>query len=118
MIVRIRIAANTFEPTVGFVPKIGSQPRVPWIAGPSVPVMKGPRTRMPQSPSTTLGIAASNSTSGATAARIHRGASSLRKSAIASEIGVARSRAPKDVTSVPKMNDLAPKSVLPLSPHA
>ena len=80
--------------------------------------MNGPSTRIPQSPSTTLGIAASSSTSGATTERIHRGASSLRKSAIASEIGVARSRAPNDVTTVPKMNDLAPNSVLPLSPHA
>ena len=118
MIVRIRIAANMFEPTVGFVLKIGIQPAVPWIAGPSVPVMKGPSTRIPQSPRTTLGMAASSSMSGATTWRIHRGASSLRNSAIASEIGVARSSAPNDVTMVPKMNDLAPKSVLPLSPHA
>ena len=80
--------------------------------------MNGPSTRIPQSPRTTLGIAASSSTSGATTARIQRGASSLRKSAIASEIGVARSSAPNDVTTVPKMNDFAPKSVLPLSPHA
>ena len=99
MIVRIRIAANMFEPTVGSVLKIGSQPSDPWSAGPSVPVMNGPSTRIPQSPSTTLGIAASSSTSGATTARIQRGASSLRKSAIASEIGVARSRAPNDVTT-------------------
>jgi hypothetical protein len=90
MIVRIRIAANMFDPTVGLVLKMGTQPRVPWIAGPSVPVMKGPSTRIPQSPSTTLGIAASSSTSGATTERIQGGASSLRKSAIAKARSASR----------------------------
>ena len=37
---------------------------------------------------------------------------------MASEMGVASSSAPSDVTTVPKMNDLAPKRVLPLSPQA
>ncbi len=102
MIVRIRIAANMFEPTVGFVLKIGIQPNVPWIAGPRVPAMNGPSTRIPQSPRTTLGIAASSSTSGATTWRIQAGASSLRKRAMAIEMGVARSSAPNDVTSGPE----------------
>ena len=118
MIVRIRIAANMFEPTVGFVLKIGIQPNVPWIAGPRVPVMNGPSTRIPQSPRTTLGIAASSSTSGATAWRIQAGASSLRKRAMASEMGVARSSAPNDVTSGPEDERLGAEEVLPLSPQA
>jgi hypothetical protein len=112
MIVRIRIAANTLEPTGGGGPKIGRKPSAPCSAGPSVLTMNGPRTRIPQSPRTTVGTAASSSTSGPTTERIQRGASSVRKRAIAIAIGVARSSAPNEVTTVPKMNDLAPNSSL------
>ena len=56
---------------------------------------------MPQSPSTTLGIAASSSTIVAIGAARRFGASSVRNSAIAIESGVASSRAMNDVTSVP-----------------
>ena len=56
---------------------------------------------MPQRPSTTLGIAASSSTIVAIGAAIRRGAISVRKSAIAIESGVARSKAITDVTTVP-----------------
>ena len=111
MIVRIRIAANTFEPTVGSVLKIGRKPSVPWSAGPSVCVMKGPSTRIPHRPSTTLGTAASSSTRGPPTAPIPRGASSVRNSAIAIEIGPAIRSAPNEVTIVPKMNDAAPKTL-------
>ena len=56
---------------------------------------------MPQSPRITLGIAASSSISVPTGPRIQRGASSVRKSAIAIDIGVASSSAMKEVTTVP-----------------
>ena len=46
-------------------------------------------------------MAASSSISVPTGPRIQRGASSVRKSAIAIETGVAISRAMKDVTVVP-----------------
>ena len=62
---------------------------------------QGPNTRIPQSPRTTLGIAASNSTIVATGAASLRGAISVRKSAIAIESGVARTSAMNDVTTVP-----------------
>ena len=55
---------------------------------------------------------ASSSTRGPTTERIQPGASSVKKRAMAIEIGVARSSAPSEVTTVPKMNDLAPKSAL------
>ena len=50
MIVRIRIAANMFEPTVGFVLKIGIQPNVPWIAGPESPGDERPEHEDPPEP--------------------------------------------------------------------
>ena len=56
---------------------------------------------MPQSPSTTLGIAASSSTMVAIGAASRRGAISVRKSAIAIESGVAITSAISDVTTVP-----------------
>ena len=61
----------------------------------------GPKTRMPQRPSTTLGIAASSSTIVAIGAARRRGAISVRNSAIAIESGVASSSAMADVTTVP-----------------
>ena len=72
--------------------------------------MNGPSTKMPQSPTTTLGTAASIEISEPTGPRIAGGASSLRKRPIAIESGAAMSSAPNDVTSVPMMNDLAPKT--------
>ena len=63
---------------------------------------------MPQRPTTTLGTAASISTSEPITPRIAGGASSVRKSAIAIESGAASSIAPNDVTSVPKMKSRAP----------
>jgi hypothetical protein len=56
---------------------------------------------MPQSPSTTLGMAARSSTIVAIGAASRRGAISVRKSAIAIESGVASSSAISDVTTVP-----------------
>ena len=54
---------------------------------------------MPQSPMTTLGTAASMSMSVPIGARIAGGASSLRKSPIATESGAASNIAPNDVTT-------------------
>ncbi len=63
---------------------------------------------IPHRPRTTLGIAASSSTSVATGRRIRRGASSVRKSAIAIDIGPAISSAIAELTAVPKMKAAAP----------
>jgi hypothetical protein len=68
----------------------------------------GPRTRMPHSPITTLGTAASVSTSAVTGAWIQRGASSVRKRATPRASGVAISSAKNDVMTVPKMKLPAP----------
>ena len=57
----------------------------------------------------TLGMAASVSTSAVTGPRSQRGESSVKKSAIPSASGVARTRAPNDVTAVPKRKTAAPK---------
>jgi hypothetical protein len=56
---------------------------------------------MPQRPRTTLGIAASSSTSMPMGRRSTRGASSVRKSAIAIDIGAAISSAIAELTAVP-----------------
>ena len=65
---------------------------------------------MPHSPITTLGTAASMSTSVPTGVLIHGGASSLRKSPIAIESGAARRTAPNEVTIVPMIRSRAPYS--------
>ena len=63
--------------------KSGMKPSVSCSHGSRWLATNGPSTRIPQSPSTTLGIAASVSTSAPTMPPTPRGASSLRKSAIA-----------------------------------
>ena len=63
---------------------------------------------MPHRPTTTLGTAASISTSVPTGPRIDGGASSLRKRPIAIESGAAIRTAPNDVTTVPMIRSRAP----------
>ena len=63
---------------------------------------------MPHRPMTTLGTAASVSTSAVTGAWTTRGASSVRKSATPSASGVAIKSAKNDVMTVPKMKLPAP----------
>ena len=84
------------------------KPSDEWRAGSTWSRRIGARTRSPQSPITTLGIAASVSTSAVTGPRIPRGASSLRKSAMPSAIGVAMTSAATEVTAVPKRKLPAP----------
>src|SRR3954447_10581093 len=84
------------------------KPSVEWRAGSTWSRRIGARTRSPQSPITTLGIAASVSTRAVTGPRIPRGASSLRKSAMPSAIGVARISAEIEVTTVPNRKLPAP----------
>ena len=62
----------------GVPPNNGMKPRWRWSQGSRSVPTNGPRTRIPHSPSTTLGIAASSSTSEAITVRAPRGASSLR----------------------------------------
>ena len=109
MIVRISEAGRTPTCCVG-PEKIGRKPNTPWSQGSRFAFSHGPKTRIPHSPSTTLGIAASNSTTVAIGALSRFGAISVRNSAIAIESGVARSSAMNEVTTVPKMKDAAPKS--------
>ena len=78
MIVSTSTAVNTVLPEAGSDEKNGVQPNTSFSQGPSVSWTTGPSTRMPQSPRTTLGIAASISTSEPTTPRTPRGASSLR----------------------------------------
>ena len=94
-------AAGSIPACDGSPEKSGHQPRKLCSHGSSVSRTHGPKTRMPQSPRTTLGIAASSSTSVAIGAAARRGAISVRKSAIAIESGVASSSAMIDVTTVP-----------------
>src|SRR5512146_1966972 len=76
--------------------------------GPAVCWSDGPSRNTPQSPYTTLGIAASSSTMYETGTRIHGGASSTRKSAAPTPTIVPKISASSDVTSVPAMNGSAP----------
>ena len=61
----------------------------------------GSSTKMPQSPYTTLGIAANRSTRNATGCRILGGANSERNTATPSASGAAMIKATIDETSVP-----------------
>ena len=63
MIVRIRPAVNRPVPVAVGAPKIGMKPRCSCSHGSRWCARNGPSTRMPQRPRTTLGIAASISTS-------------------------------------------------------
>ena len=64
MIVRIRLAVKTLAPVVCGGPKSGMKPSVSCSQGSMCDWTKGARTRIPQKPRMTLGIAASISTSG------------------------------------------------------
>ncbi len=88
---------------LGSPEKIGRKPRcsVSWMNGSRCCATQGPKTRIPHRPSTTDGIAASSSTIVAIGPAIRRGASSVRKSAIAIESGVASRSAISAVTTVP-----------------
>ncbi len=66
------------------------------------------RTKIPHSPYTTLGIAASRSTRNATGCRSQRGANSERKIATPIASGVARASAMIDETIVPNIAGAAP----------
>ena len=94
-------AAGSMPACDGSPEKIGRKPSVLSSHGSRCSATQGPKTRMPQRPSTTLGIAASSSTIVAIGAASRRGAISVRNSAIAIESGVARSRAMNEVTIVP-----------------
>ena len=110
MIVRTRIAVNMVLPDR---PDCEERDPAEGIVepGPNWSWTTGPRTKMPQSPITTLGTAASISTSEPTTPRTAGGASSLRKRPIAIESGAASRTRRSDVTySVPMMKSSAPNS--------
>ena len=69
MIASTRTAVNIVLPEIGLVAKNGVQPRMSFSHGPNWSCTTGPRMMMPQRPSTTLGIAASISTSEPTTPR-------------------------------------------------
>src|SRR5262249_22163733 len=93
MIVRTSTAVNIVLPEKGAVAKNGSQPNAELSQGPSWSCTTGPSTRMPQSPSTTLGIAAGISTRVPMTPRTDLGASSLRYRPMAIDTGAAKSTA-------------------------
>ncbi len=109
MIARISPAASMLLPYVGPL-KSGITPRcsVSRRKGITSSRSSGISTKMPQSPYTTLGIAARRSTRNATGWRSHRGANSERKIATPSASGVAMTSAMIDVTIVPKIAGAAP----------
>ena len=100
MIARIRPAMKT-PLELGSPEKSGIQPNHLCSQGSMWLAANGPSTRIPQSPSTTLGTAASISTSGPITPRIQPGASSVRKRAIAIASGPAITSAISEVTAVP-----------------
>ena len=94
-------AAGRIPACDGSPEKIGRKPATSCSHGSRWSRTHGPSTRMPHSPRTTLGIAASSSTIVAIGAAIRRGAISVRKSAIAIDSGTASVSAISDVTTVP-----------------
>ncbi len=78
MIASTSTAVNIVLPEIGRVAKKGVQPSASFSHGPNWSCTTGPRMMMPHSPSTTLGMAASISTSEPTTPRTPPGASSLR----------------------------------------
>lgn len=74
--------------------------------------INGAITNKPQSPYTTLGTAANSSIINASPLEIARGAKSARKTAAKIPTGAAMSSARNELTTVPKMNGKAPKSLV------
>ena len=95
------IIAGSRPPVCGAPRKNGVQPSTSCNTGSRSFWTNGPSTRMPERPITTLGTAASISTSEPTAPRTPPGASSVRKRPIAIETGAATSNATNDVIAVP-----------------
>ena len=100
MIVRTS-AAGRMPTCEGSPENIGRNPNHDCSHGSRWFAIHGPKTRMPQRPSTTEGIAASSSTSVAIGAASRRGAISVRNNAIAIASGVAMTSAINDVRTVP-----------------
>jgi hypothetical protein len=92
MIARITPAAPRPTPKLGPWKK-GSQPSVAMSQESTVSRRNGLSTKMPHSPITTLGIAASSSIVNVSGIATRRGANSDRKIAVRTPIGVAMSRA-------------------------
>ena len=79
MIVSTTAAVSNPVPADGMSPlKNGVQPSALFSTGSRCCARNGPSTRIPHKPTTTLGIAASSSTSAPITSRMPRGASSLR----------------------------------------
>src|SRR2546427_11961609 len=108
MIVSTSTAVNIVLPEIGRLAKKGVQPNAEFNQGPNWSWTTGPSTRMPQSPGTTLGIAASISTSEPTTPRTPRGASSLREMPIATDTGAAKRTAKAGTQTVLTRKSRAP----------
>ena len=100
MIVRTS-AAGRIPACDGSPEKTGRKPSTSFSQGSRWSRTHGPKTRMPQRPRTTLGMAARSSTIVAIGAASRFGAISVRNRAIAIESGVAITSAMSDVTTVP-----------------
>ena len=101
MIVRISPAVNRPVPVASDAPKMPMNPSLRCSHGSRWFARNGPRTRIPQRPRTTLGIAASISISEPTTPLTPFGASSVRYSAIPIASGAEISRAIRDEIAVP-----------------
>src|SRR2546427_10057402 len=109
MTARMTPAVNLSVP-MGFPWKMGRNPKTLWTTGSTETRMAGPRTKIPHSPYTTDGTAASSSTTYVSGIRSHGGESSERKIAMPRLIGTPTRRASAEVTSVPYTNGTAPKT--------
>ena len=108
MIASTTIAVKTLAPDDEGGPNSGIHPSPECSHGSTWVRSTGPSTRMPHRPMSTLGTAASVSTSAVTGAWMARGASSVRKSAIPIASGVATRSAKNDVMTVPNRKLPAP----------
>src|SRR2546428_8021389 len=106
---RMTPAVNLSVP-MGFPWKMGRHPKTLWTTGSTETRMTGPRTKIPHSPYTTDGTAASSSTTYVSGIRSQGGESSERKIAMPRLIGTPNRRASAEVTSVPYTNGTAPKT--------
>ena len=107
MIARMTPAAKSPIPNAGPL-KIGIQPKLSTMNDSTVTLRNGPRTKTPQRPMTTEGIAASSSMTKVSGTEIRLGAYSARKIAVSNPIGAAMTIAIADERMVPAMKGSAP----------
>src|SRR2546422_10592660 len=109
MTARMTPAVNLSVP-MGFPWKMGRNPKTLWTTGSTETRMAGPRAKIPHSPDTTDGTAASSSAPNGGGIGSQGGESSAREIAMARRNGTTKRRADADVTSGPDTTGHAPKA--------